>query len=241
MDTLKSFSIHELYFLASAFDCQSLVGLPDLQKLHIEPNETWKTVRASLIEKHLLDSDGKLTKEGAIVISMLEEYATASSLTIINNFFITSCENKDYSIIISLNKDNEYFVIKVDFVMMLQFLSEKIPSYALRTPDEEEKTFLKNEIILSDELKEEFGSDSALFVQHYPLAKLKKDKNIQYDSWIFSIHDNKIFGLDVHKQISYWFSQYYFFERIYTWLNIPFKKKEGSQEYDNSNSFQWHF
>lgn len=241
MDTLKSFSIHELYFLASAFDCQTLVGLPDLQNLHIEPNETWKIVRDSLIEKHLLDSDGKLTKEGAIVISMLEEYATSSSLTIINNFFITSCKNKDYSIIISLNKDNEYFIIKVDFVMMLQFLSEKIPSYSLRVPDDVEKTFLKNEIALSEELKKVFGSDSALFVQHYPLTKLKQDKNTQYDSWIFSLHDNKIFGLDVHKQISYWFSQYYFFERIYTWLNIPFKNKEDSQEYDNINSFQWHF
>lgn len=240
MDTLKSFSIHELYFLSSAFDCQCIFGLPELQNLKIVPDETWKTVRSSLIEKELLDSDGKLTKEGAIVISMLEEYSKSDSLTIMNNFLIAACEDKDYSIVISLNKEDKYFVFKIDFVMMLQFLSEKIPSYAHRIPNEEEKTFLKKEVTLTDELKEIFVSDSALFVQHYPIKELKADKNIKYDSWIFSIHDNKIFALDVHKEIAFLFSQYYFFERIYTWLNIPFKK-EGSQGHENSDSSQWHF
>lgn len=241
MDMLKSFSLHELYFLTSAFDCQSLFALPELQKLHIVPDETWKSVRESLIEKKLLDEDGKLTKEGSIVISMLEEYSQTDSLTIMNNFLIAACENKDYSIVISLNKEDKYFVFKIDFVMMLQFLSEKIPSYTHRIPNEEEKTFLKKEVTLTSELKKIFTLDSALFVQHYPIAELKTDKNVGHDSWIFSIHDNSIFALDVHKETAYLFSQYYLFERLYTWLNIPFKKKEGSQEHENSNNSQWHF
>lgn len=237
MEKLKAFTIYELYFLASAFDCQILFGLPNLKDLHIIPNETWNQVRESLQAKKILDDSFSLIEEGFFVISMLEEYCNTVSLTVMNNFLIASCDNKDYSIIISQNKDQEYYIFKIDFVMMIHFLSDKLPLYINRIPLEEEKSFLKKELILTDELKEIFISNDALIMQYYPFQELKKNKNLRNDSWVFAIYNNKIYGLDMHKEKVYYFSQYYFLERIYTWMNIPFKKKEENKENDKWKFF----
>lgn len=221
------FSIHELYYLISAFDGDTIIGLPRLEDLPLPSEDIWDITKQSLVEKSFITEEGDLTKSGFVVVNVLKDYCTGHHLTIINNFFIMLVGKKRDSVLLVLS-DKGYQIRSLGPIGRLQLLQEKLP-LVLREPLTDEKEFLRREYVRNALAEEALANEETLVVQHYPLKEMldSSQKKSLVESWLFGKADNdELLGFDVNKKVLYRYSQYCFLERLCTWLAIPFREED---------------
>lgn len=226
MDRRDYFSIYELHFLLDAFGGTVMMGLPTREDLTISSENIWKLAKSDLEEKGLVDSDGGLTKAGFVITEVLREYCTGKSLTVINNYYIMTSINGEFSIMI-IDTTDGYQLVKLDSLILLKHLYEKT-SLIGREPKEDEKTFLMKEIELTETLKELLVSDKAILIQNFPLLEMTeiKDSEKLISQLLVVEEDGELLCFNIQSEKLFRYSQYYFLERLYTWLSIPFRKED---------------
>lgn len=226
MSYLEKYSIYELHFLIGAFDATLLPGLPSLKELYPITEQTWKFAKESLEEKKLVQQDGALTEEGFIVVELLREYCTGRELTIINNYYFMLSQDSHFSVLI-VDTEEGYQLAKLDRMARLKLLHERV-SLVSREPKEDETEFLTKELSIDNAIEESFISDESISVQHYPLKKMVDRRHPEelMESCLFVEKDNELIGFDIKREELFRYSQYYFLERLYSWLDIPFREED---------------
>lgn len=226
MERKDFFSIYELYFLLDAFDGKVLFGLPSREELIISSEQIWEEAREALIEKQVINDDNKFTEGGFLLVETLREYCEGSSLTIINNFYIMLSRDEDFSIVI-IDDEDRYQVLRISQLNCLKMIYEKI-SQIRRKPQEDEKTFLKKKVEMTDSLEKAFLSDDLIAINYFPLKEMAKSDNAKnlMLQFICTETNGQLFLYDIKEDQPYRYSQYYFLERIFTWLGIPFKEED---------------
>ena len=226
MERQDYFSLHELYFLIGAFNGTTLVGLPNLEELPLPSETVWEQTKDALVTKALIDEEGALTEAGFVMTEVLKEYCLGQSLTIINNFYVMRCQDGESSVLI-VDGDKGYQVAKLSSLGPLALIQEKL-SVSLREPLSDEKDFLTEPHAMTADLEAKLASDETVVIQHYPLRAMLETKYRQAmkEIWLFVVFDHQLLGYDVSKHTLVRFSQYYFLERLYTWLGIPFREEE---------------
>lgn len=226
MTDMSCFSLHELYYLIDSFGGDTLIGLPSLSDLPIPEDDIWETTQDSLVTKGILTSEGDLTSDGFVVVEVLRAYCTGQSLTVINNCYIMFTGEGRVSVMI-VDTSEGYQLLRLGAVSLLAFIQEKLP-LTLREPLADEKTFLTSPLALNERIEVALVADDSLVIQHYPLSDMVVSQYRQelYSSWLFQEIGNELIGFNVSNQEAFRFSQYYFLERLYTWLGIPFREEE---------------
>lgn len=79
------FTAEELLLLASAFDCRMLFGLPDRQLLVMKNKQGFEEAKQGLVDKNIMDVEGKLTKDGFTLVQFLEQYASSDRYIRLDN------------------------------------------------------------------------------------------------------------------------------------------------------------
>ena len=224
MDRQDYFSLHELYYLIGAFDGDTLIGLPSLKEQTVPNQSVWDETKNALIEKELLTESGQLTEAGFVIVEVLKEYCLGRSLTIINNFYLMLSRDKQSTILI-VDSGQGYRLAKLTALVPLKLIQEKIP-LTLRQPLDDEQGFLTLDMSLTPEMEAALVSDQTLVIQHYPLLAMLETRHREElkDQWLFTEWEGQLLGYDVSKKVLLRFSQYYFLERLYTWLGIPFRE-----------------
>ncbi|MBY5005638.1 DUF5081 family protein [Streptococcus suis] len=221
------FSIYELYYLIGAFDGDTLLGLPGLDELSLPSEAVWEIAHESLKAKGLVGDDDDLTKAGFAVVETLKDYCTGYSLTVINNAYVMLTGNHGESVIL-IDSQEGYQLLRLGPLARLAFFQEKLPSLFLREPQADERHFLTKEEALSSAIEAKLAGDDTVVIQHYPLRQMLESKHRDdlVVSWLFREIDGHLYGFETSKQVLQRFSQYYFLERCYTWLAIPFREED---------------
>ncbi|MBF0780475.1 MULTISPECIES: DUF5081 family protein [unclassified Granulicatella] len=226
MERVDYFSIYELYFLLDVLDGQLLMGLPTRDDLTISSEDAWKEAKNHLEEKGFVNEQGELTQAGFVIVEILREYSVGKSLTIINNVYMMNSHDIEMAIVI-VDTQEGYQLLKISQMSVLALLQEKLP-VMLREPNEEEQRFLTLPLQMTKSYEELFLSDNTIVVQYYPLSDMidTHSKETLYKQLLFVEDEDKLLGYDVREEQLKRYSQYYFLEQLYTWLNIPFKEEE---------------
>ncbi len=108
----------------------------------------------------------------------------------------------------------------------LLLLQDKLP-LVTRIPLEDEVDLLteRKQLTLISKLRP-LASDQALMVQYYPLEQMCETRHaaLLTASYLYSLEEEgQLLGFDVNQEELYRFSQYYFLERLYSWLAVPFR------------------
>lgn len=226
MEREDNFSIFELYFLLDAFQGKLLMGLPSRDELTISSESIWIDAKEALEAKQLVDEEGGLTEAGFVITEVLREYCTGHSLTVINNFYIMYSKETNSSVVI-VDTLQGYQLLKLTPLSLLAFLQEKLP-LMLREPSDGEVDFLKKELALTEQLENALGQEDVVVIQHYPLKSMTESKHQKelLSQLLVTDYEGQLLGYDVQKDELYQLSQYYFLERLYTWLAIPFREED---------------
>ena len=220
------FSIYELYLLLDAFQGELLIGLPTREDCFITSENIWQAAKLALTEKGLLHSDGSLTKSGFVITEVLREYCMGQSLTIINNCYIMLSAESPMSTVI-IDTLAGYQLLQLSPLSLLAFLQEKLPLF-LREPNPNEQNFLKQVTPLTDSIKIALTSKQALVIHYYPIKLMAQSKHQKdWASQLVVVENNRtLYGYEIHGEQLFLYSQYYFLEKLYTWLAIPFKQED---------------
>ena len=226
MERENYFSIFELYFLLDAFQGKLLMGLPSKEELTISSESIWTDAKEALEDKQLVDEDGRLTEAGFVVTEVLREYCMGHSLTIINNFYIMYSKETNSSVVI-VDTLQGYQLLKLTPLSLLVFLQEKLP-LMLGEPSDGEASFLKQELVLTEQLEGALSQEDVVVIQHYPLKSMTESKHQKelLSQLLVTDYEGRLLGYDVQKDELFQYSQYYFLERLYTWLAIPFREED---------------
>ena len=147
-------------------------------------------------------------------------------MVIVNNFYFMQCRDSNFSILI-VDTGQGYQLAKISPMSRLILLQEKL-ALVTRNPMEDEKSFLTEEKKMNSAIEDALASEQALMVQYYPLEQMSQTKHAELllASFLFVECNGELLGFDVKKEELYRFSQYYFLERLYTWLKIPFREED---------------
>ena len=226
MSHKETFSIHELHYLIGAFDGELMPGLPTLDDIVTASEIIWTIAKEELEKKGLVNEDGSLTKAGFVIVETLREYCLGSSLVILNNFYFMQCRDSNFSILI-VDTGQGYQLVKISPMSRLMLLQDKLP-LVTRIPLEDEVDFLTERKQLTPDIETALASDQALMVQYYPLEQMCETRHaaLLTASYLFVEEEGQLLGCDVNQEELYRFSQYYFLERLYSWLAIPFREED---------------
>lgn len=229
MDRQDYFSLHELYYLIGAFEGAALIGLPSLEQFSLPRRTIWEDTKEALMVKGLLKKDGQLTDAGFIIIEVLKEYCLGCSLTVINNFYLMLSRDRQSTILI-VDTGRGYQLARLSALGPLRLVQEKIPIF-LRAPLEDETSFLSMEMNLTPEIESALIDNHTVVVQHYPLLAMVETQHREElkEQWLFMEWEGQLLGYDASKKRLSRFSQYYFLERTYSWLGIPFREEDFAQ------------
>lgn len=230
MSKEETFSIHELHYLIGAFDGELMPGLPTLDDLVTASERIWTIAKEALEKKGLVKEDGSLTEAGFVVVETLREYCSGTALIILNNYYFMLCRDSHFSILI-VDTGQGYQVAKLSPLSRLMLLHDKLPLVA-REPKEDETTCLTERKIMSSAIEAALASDEAIMIQYYPLQQMLETKHQEEltASYLFVEQDDELLGFDVKQEELFRFSQYYFLERLYSWLAIPFREEDFEHE-----------
>lgn len=230
MERQDYFSIHELYYLISAFDGTLIMGLPALEELPLPSDSIWEDTHQALQDKGFVDETGHMTEPGFVLVETLRDYCTGHALTVINNVYLMHTGEDRETVVLVQSKEG-YQLLRVGPFARLAFFQEKLPELFLREPSEGDDSFLTTPLELTEEIESALAQPDTLVVQHFPLAqmKLSKHREALVVSWLFRVENQQLLGYDVTSKTLQLFSQYYFLERLYSWLAIPFREEEIQQ------------
>lgn len=226
MSHKETFSIHELHYLIGAFDGELMPGLPTLDDIVTASEVIWTIAKEELEKKGLVNEDGSLTKAGFVIVETLKEYCLGRTLVILNNFYFMQCRDSNFSILI-VDTGQGYQLVKISPMSRLLLLQDKLP-LVTRIPLEDEVDFLTERKQLTPAIETALASDRALMVQYYPLEQMCETRHaaLLTASYLFVEEEGQLLGFDVNQEELYRFSQYYFLERLYSWLAIPFREED---------------
>ena len=226
MSNKETFSIHELHYLIGAFDGELIPGLPTLDDIVTASELVWTIAKEALEKKGLVNEKGSLTKSGFVIVETLREYCLGTALIILNNFYFMQCRDSNFSILI-IDTGQGYQLAKISPMSRLLLLQDKL-SLVTRIPLEDEVDFLTERRQLTSDIETALASDRVLMVQYYPLEQMCETRHVALlpASYLFVEEEGELLGFDVNQEKLYRFSQYYFLERLYSWLAIPFREED---------------
>ena len=226
MSHKETFSIHELHYLIGAFDGELMPGLPTLDDIVTASELIWTIAKEDLEKKGLVNEDGSLTKAGFVIVETLREYCLGRTLVILHNFYFMQCRDSNFSILI-VDTGQGYQLVKISPMSRLLLLQDKLP-LVTRLPLEDEVDFLTERKQLTPDIETALASDQVLMVQYYPLEQMCETRHAELlaASYLFVEEEGQLLGFDVNQEELYRFSQYYFLERLYSWLAIPFREED---------------
>mgnify|MGYP000886782880 FL=1 len=226
MSNKETFSIYELHYLIGAFDGELMPGLPTLDDIVTTSELVWTIAKEALEKKGLVNEDGSLTKSGFVIVETLREYCLGTALIILNNFYFMQCRDSNFSILI-IDTGQGYQLAKISPMSRLLLLQDKL-SLVTRIPLEDEVDFLTERRQLTSAIETALASDKALMIQYYPLEQMCETRHaaLLTASYLFVEEGGELLGFDVNQEELYRFSQYYFLERLYSWLAIPFREED---------------
>ena len=226
MSNKETFSIYELHYLIGAFDGELMPGLPTLDDIVTTSELVWTIAKEALEKKGLVNEKGSLTKSGFVIVETLREYCLGTALIILNNFYFMQCRDSNFSILI-IDTGQGYQLAKISPMSRLLLLQDKL-SLVTRIPLEDEVDFLTERRQLTSDIETALASDKALMIQYYPLEQMSETRHsvLLAASYLFVEEGGELLGFDVNQEELYRFSQYYFLERLYSWLAIPFREED---------------
>ena len=201
-------------------------GLPTLDDIVTASELVWTIAKEALEKKGLVNEDGSLTKSGFVIVETLREYCLGTALIILNNFYFMQCRDSNFSILI-IDTGQGYQLAKISPMSRLLLLQDKL-SLVTRIPLEDEVDFLTERRQLTSDIETALASDRVLMVQYYPLEQMCETRHVALlpASYLFVEEEGELLGFDVNQEKLYRFSQYYFLERLYSWLAIPFREED---------------
>ncbi|KYG26031.1 DUF5081 family protein [Alkalihalobacillus trypoxylicola] len=224
-----TFNVPELYLMAAAFKGNTLFGIPDKQTYQLKGSAIFEEAHHRLIGKGILSTEGKLTKNGAVIISVLKEYYSSKKFVRINHLMFAFRDEKAEELIIlaEMEEQKAYKLHVVAKPIILKMLSDKLP-LILREPDESEKGFLKKELT-SEEKKsiQSFQpSDQSINFERFQLNESKKEATNPeyYQQWLIFEKDEKLMMVDTVQKEYYHASQYWFLKILFDELDFPYKE-----------------
>lgn len=86
---------------------------------------------------------------------------------------------------------------------------------------------MKKEVELTEAFERILIGHDVVVLQHYPLSSLSDSQySDEFSQLLLVEYEGELFGYDVKQGELFQYSQYYFLERIYTWLSIPFREED---------------
>lgn len=228
---MDTFSVPELYLLASAFGGNDLFGIPDKKIYQLKGEAPFKNAHYALKEKGVLSEEGKLTKNGAVIIQTLQTYYNSKKFVRIHNAMFSFQEerNEDVTFLLEVEEQSTYKLMVMAKPYLLKMLSEKFP-VILREPNENDVTFLKEKI--SDEERSELEqyepNDQILNLEIFHLKE--KPRTITnpdyYQQWLIFTKEDQLIMVDTVTKTYYYASQYFFMKVLFDALEFPYKEAQ---------------
>ncbi|MFP7168914.1 DUF5081 family protein [Terribacillus sp. 7520-G] len=226
-----SFHVTELYLLAAAFDAEALFGLPDKKIYQLQGEEPWSKAHEQLIQKGIFTEEGKLTKDGAVIIKTLYQYFFSQKYVRINNLMFAFREKEADEVIIlaETEEGTSYRLYVMAKPLVLKLLGERMPLMN-REPLEGEKNFLQRELLPEEkeavnQLKA--GSDMVNIELFHPRVKPQIARNPNYyQQWLVLTYAGKLIMIDTYQKQYYQASQYWFLKLLFDALDFPYRQKE---------------
>lgn len=222
------FTAPELYLLAAAFGGNVLFGLPEKEIFQLQGEEVFKEAHVRLIDKGIFTTDGKITKNGAIIIQTVEYYHQSEKYVRINNlmFAFREKESDELIVLVETAKQGEYQLRVTSKAIMLKMLCEQFP-LIVREPAEKEKTFLKIELS-NQERRETEGFEPEQMFMNLEFFHLKEEQKDRfnwhyYQQWLIFTKDEKLIMVDAVNKKYYHASQYWFLKVLFDELEFPYK------------------
>ena len=216
------YTAEELLLLASAFDCKMLFGLPDRQLLVMKNRQGFEEAKKSLIDKKLMTSDEKLTKDGAIVISLLEQYASSNRYIRLDNL-MTGFGQDEHLITIKWREDGDFQLFVHQDIAFLKRIMEGYPLFK-REPLPEDTTYLKKSIGVNDVKNYLEKDEPTVQLECFTINYIEKTTSVE--QWMFFEKNGKLQGIDVNNEIAYQLSQYFLVKKIYDFYRFPYKEAD---------------
>ncbi|WP_102692080.1 DUF5081 family protein [Rummeliibacillus pycnus] len=216
------YTAEELLLLASSFDCKMLFGLPDTQLLVIKNRQGFEQAKTSLVDKKLLTSDEKITNEGAIVIGLLEQYASSNRYIRLDNLMTAFGQNNHF-ITIKWREDGKFQLYVHEDIAFLKRIMEGYPLFR-REPLPDDSTYLKKTIRV-DDVKSYFEKDTpTVQLECFTIDYI--EKTTSKEQWMFFENNGKLQGIDVNKETVYQLSQYFLMKKVYDFYRFPYKEAD---------------
>ncbi|WP_339210367.1 DUF5081 family protein [Aeribacillus sp. FSL K6-8210] len=226
-----AFNVPELYLLAAAFGCNTIFGLPDKQIYQLKGEEVFKEAHERLKEKQILDSAGKITEAGALVIQALEHYAQSEKYVRINNLMFAFFEKTNDKLIVLVELENNLYQLRIIAkAFVLKLLSEQFPLMS-REPAPLEKTFLKRELTHEERREVESFEPEKMFMNleffHMTERPMEPDNPKFYQQWMIFTKDQNLIMVDIPQKKYYHASQYWFLKLLFDELEFPYKEAKA--------------
>lgn len=229
--TTHTFTAPELYLLAAAFGGEVLFGLQEKAIYQLKGDGAFQEAYQRLIDKEILTTEGKITRGGAFIIQAVELYHQSKKYVRINNIMFAFQEkNQDELILLIEKEESEQYQLRVlSKAIVLKMLSDEIP-LILREPKEEEKSFLKQELLHQERREIEEYEPEKMFMnlELFHLEEEPKDKTNSkyYQQWFIFTKDEKLIMLDIVNKNYYHASQYWFLKILFDEMDFPYKRSE---------------
>ncbi|MEN2768986.1 DUF5081 family protein [Ornithinibacillus xuwenensis] len=224
-----AFNVPELYLLAAAFGGNVLFGLPEKEIYQLKGEEVFEEAHKRLIEKQILSPDGKVTKAGAIIIQAIEYYHQSKKYVRINNlmFAFSSHHEDELILLVELEEKSLYKLFVVSKAIVLKMLGERFP-IVIREPQEEEKTYLKEELTNQErhEIEQYDPGDSLLNLEFFHLDEKPQEATNPsfYQQWLAFTNEENLFMVDTVARKYYQASQYWFLKILFDEMEFPYKE-----------------
>ncbi len=223
------FTAPELYLLAAAFGGNVLFGLPEKEIFQLKGEDVFKEAHEQLMEKGIITVDGKITKNGAIIIQTVEFYYQSEKYVRINNlmFAFRDKESDELIVLVETEQPGRYQLRVTSKAIVLKILVEQFP-LIVREPSEKEKSFLKIELSNQERRETESFEPEQMFMnlEFFHLKEEHKDRFNwhYYQQWLVFTKDEKLMMVDSVNKKYYHASQYWFLKVLFDELDFPYKE-----------------
>lgn len=226
------FTAPELYLLAAAFGGNVLFGLPEKEIFQLKGEDVFKEAHERLIDKGIITADGKITKNGAIIIQTVQFYHQSEKYVRINNlmFAFRKKESDELIVLVETEATGQYQLRVTSKSIILKMLSEHFP-LIVREPEEKEKTFLKKELSNQERREIESFEPEQMFMnlEFFHLNEEHRDRFNwhYYQQWLIFTKDEKLIMVDTVNKRYYQASQYWFLKVLFGELDFPYKEAKS--------------
>ncbi|MEH7118625.1 DUF5081 family protein [Neobacillus vireti] len=223
------FTAPELYLLAAAFGGNVLFGLPEKEIFQLQGEEVFKEAHERLREKGIITTDGKITKNGAVIIQIVQFYQQSEKYVRVNNLMFAFREkgSDELIVLVETAKQGQYQLRVTSKAFMLKMLCDHFP-LIVREPAAKEKTFLKTELSNQERHETESFEPEEMFMnlEFFHLKEEHRDRFNwhYYQQWLIFTKDEKLIMVDTVNKKYYHASQYWFLKVLFDELEFPYKE-----------------